>query len=68
MELEGSIRNASLWNMKEYYANFTLNSNDTEATPPPMHPSDIIRGPCWETGVGIVKTHESSTMHPSIYM
>ncbi|XP_056443771.1 transmembrane channel-like protein 2-A [Gadus chalcogrammus] len=53
LELEGSIRNASLWNMKEYYANFTLNSNDTEATPPPMHPSDIIRGPCWETGVGI---------------
>uniref|UniRef100_A0A8C5C114 Transmembrane channel-like protein n=1 Tax=Gadus morhua TaxID=8049 RepID=A0A8C5C114_GADMO len=40
-------------NTKEYYANFTLNSNDTEATPPPMHPSDIIRGPCWETGVGI---------------
>lgn len=40
--------------MKEYYANFSLHFNDTEATPPPMDPSDVIRGPCWETAVGIV--------------
>ena len=68
LELEGSIRNASLWNMKEYYANFTLNNNDTEATAPPMHPSDVIRGPCWETGVGIVKTHELPIIYLSIYL
>lgn len=40
--------------MKEYYANYSLHVNDTEATPPPMDPSDVIRGPCWETAVGIV--------------
>lgn len=40
--------------MKEYYANYSLQVNDTEATPPPMDPSDVIRGPCWETAVGIV--------------
>uniref|UniRef100_A0A8D3DK23 Transmembrane channel-like protein n=1 Tax=Scophthalmus maximus TaxID=52904 RepID=A0A8D3DK23_SCOMX len=40
-------------NNKEYYANFTRLSNDSEATPPPMDPSDVIRGPCWETAVGI---------------
>lgn len=40
--------------MKEYYANYSLLVNDTEATPPPMDPADIIRGPCWETAVGIV--------------
>lgn len=40
--------------MKEYYANYTLQFNDTESTPPPMDPSDVIRGPCWETAVGIV--------------
>uniref|UniRef100_A0A8D3AT73 Transmembrane channel-like protein n=1 Tax=Scophthalmus maximus TaxID=52904 RepID=A0A8D3AT73_SCOMX len=50
---EQSIKNASIWAMKEYYANFTRLSNDSEATPPPMDPSDVIRGPCWETAVGI---------------
>ncbi|XP_035524096.1 transmembrane channel-like protein 2-A [Morone saxatilis] len=53
LELEGSIKNASIWAMKEYYANFTRLINDTESTPPPMDPSDVIRGPCWETAVGI---------------
>lgn len=51
-----SIRNASIWAQKEYYANFTLYNNDTDTTPPPMDPSDVIRGPCWETAVGIVLT------------
>lgn len=51
---EQSIKNASIWAMKEYYANYTLLLNDTEATPPPMDPSDVIRGPCWETAVGVV--------------
>ncbi|XP_071390167.1 transmembrane channel-like protein 2-A isoform X2 [Centroberyx affinis] len=53
LEEEESIKNASIWAMKEYYANFSMSSNDTDATPPPMHPSDVIRGPCWETAVGI---------------
>ncbi|XP_035247500.1 transmembrane channel-like protein 2-A [Anguilla anguilla] len=53
LDEEESIRNASIWAMKEYYANFTANNNDTGATPPPINPSDVIRGPCWETTVGI---------------
>ncbi|XP_075885438.1 transmembrane channel-like protein 2-A [Nelusetta ayraudi] len=53
LEEEQSIKNASIWAMKEYYANYTLLLNDTEATPPPMDPSDVIRGPCWETAVGV---------------
>ncbi|XP_053734249.1 transmembrane channel-like protein 2-A [Synchiropus splendidus] len=50
---EQAIKNTSLWTMKEYYANYSRLVNDTEATPPPMDPSDVIRGPCWETAVGI---------------
>ncbi|KAJ8286337.1 hypothetical protein GJAV_G00037340 [Gymnothorax javanicus] len=50
---EESIKNASIWAMKEYYANFTAGNNDTSATPPPISPADVIRGPCWETTVGI---------------
>lgn len=54
LEEEQSIKNASIWAMKEYYANFSRMVNDSEATPPPMNPADVIRGPCWETAVGIV--------------
>ncbi|XP_028273833.1 transmembrane channel-like protein 2-A [Parambassis ranga] len=53
LEEEQSIKNASIWAMKEYYANFSRMVNDSEATPPPMNPADVIRGPCWETAVGI---------------
>uniref|UniRef100_A0A3P8Y5Z9 Transmembrane channel-like protein n=1 Tax=Esox lucius TaxID=8010 RepID=A0A3P8Y5Z9_ESOLU len=53
LEEEKSIRNASIWALKEYYANFTLHNNDSEATAPPIDPADVIRGPCWETAVGI---------------
>lgn len=42
--------------MKEYYANYTRMVNDSNAIPPPMNPADVIRGPCWETAVGIVMT------------
>ncbi|CAJ1070835.1 transmembrane channel-like protein 2-A isoform X1 [Xyrichtys novacula] len=52
LEEEG-IKNASIWALKEYYANYSMMMNDSEATPPPMDPSDVIRGPCWETAVGI---------------
>lgn len=54
LEEEQAIKNASIWAIKEYYANYSLLINDTEATPPPMDPADVIRGPCWETAVGIV--------------
>uniref|UniRef100_A0A3B4TDG8 Transmembrane channel-like protein n=1 Tax=Seriola dumerili TaxID=41447 RepID=A0A3B4TDG8_SERDU len=53
LEEEQSIKNASIWAMKEYYANYSRLINDTESTPPPMNPADVIRGPCWETAVGI---------------
>ncbi|XP_069562106.1 transmembrane channel-like protein 2-A isoform X2 [Brachyistius frenatus] len=53
LEEEHAIKNASIWAMKEYYANFTRLVNDTDTTPPPMNPADVIRGPCWETAVGI---------------
>ncbi|XP_026030218.1 transmembrane channel-like protein 2-A [Astatotilapia calliptera] len=53
LEEEQSIKNASIWAMKEYYANYSRLMNDSEATPPPMDPADVIRGPCWETAVGI---------------
>ncbi|KAI9999380.1 hypothetical protein NQD34_018273, partial [Periophthalmus magnuspinnatus] len=53
LEEEQSIKNQSIWAMKEYYANFSRLMNDSEATPPPMDPADVIRGPCWETAVGI---------------
>nr|XP_061836939.1 transmembrane channel-like protein 2-A [Nerophis lumbriciformis] len=50
---EQSIKNASILAMQEHYANFSRLVNDTEAIPPPMNPADVIRGPCWETAVGI---------------
>uniref|UniRef100_A0A3Q3A8J3 Transmembrane channel-like protein n=1 Tax=Kryptolebias marmoratus TaxID=37003 RepID=A0A3Q3A8J3_KRYMA len=53
LEEEQSIKNASIWALKEYYANYTRLLNDTDSTPPPMNPADVIRGPCWETAVGI---------------
>ncbi|XP_026195873.1 transmembrane channel-like protein 2-A isoform X1 [Anabas testudineus] len=53
LEEEQSIKNASIWAMKEYYANYSRLVNDSDATPPPMNPADVIRGPCWETAVGI---------------
>uniref|UniRef100_A0A671QLF3 Transmembrane channel-like protein n=1 Tax=Sinocyclocheilus anshuiensis TaxID=1608454 RepID=A0A671QLF3_9TELE len=45
LEEDESIKNASIWFMKD-------NPNDT-GTPPPIDPADVIRGPCWETTVGI---------------
>nr|XP_054600670.1 transmembrane channel-like protein 2-A [Nothobranchius furzeri] len=53
LEEEESIKNASIWALKEYYANYSRMFNDTDTTPPPMNPADVIRGPCWETAVGI---------------
>ncbi|KAK3509051.1 hypothetical protein QTP70_018808 [Hemibagrus guttatus] len=50
---EQSIKNASVWFMKEYYANYSASNPNETGTPPPLNPADVIRGPCWETTVGI---------------
>uniref|UniRef100_A0A8C4X500 Transmembrane channel-like protein n=1 Tax=Erpetoichthys calabaricus TaxID=27687 RepID=A0A8C4X500_ERPCA len=51
LEEEQSIKNMTTIALNMYYANVTLNG--TEVTPPPIDPADVIRGPCWETAVGI---------------
>jgi len=57
LENEKQIKNETIWALKEYYENYTLHHNVTENIPPPMtSPADVIRGPCWETEVGIVGT------------
>ncbi|XP_066513078.1 transmembrane channel-like protein 2-B isoform X1 [Hoplias malabaricus] len=54
LEKEKVIKNETLWALNEYYANYTRYHNVTENIPPPdIAPADIIRGPCWETEVGI---------------
>uniref|UniRef100_A0A667XT92 Transmembrane channel-like protein n=1 Tax=Myripristis murdjan TaxID=586833 RepID=A0A667XT92_9TELE len=53
LEEEESIKNASYAAALQYAYNFSLTTNDSSATPPPMDPRDVIRGPCWETAVGI---------------
>ncbi|MCJ8748480.1 hypothetical protein PDJAM_G00165300 [Pangasius djambal] len=50
---EQAIKNASMWFMKEYYANYSISNPNGTGTPPPLDPADAIRGPCWETTVGI---------------
>lgn len=54
LEEEQAIKNASMWFMKEYYANYSASNPNMTGTPPPLDPADVIRGPCWETTVGIV--------------
>ncbi|KAG5272613.1 hypothetical protein AALO_G00167450 [Alosa alosa] len=53
LEEEVHIKNNSVWFLKEYLANFSMYNNDSEATAPPINPADAIRGPCWETSVGL---------------
>ncbi|XP_016147210.1 transmembrane channel-like protein 2-B [Sinocyclocheilus grahami] len=54
LENEKEIKNETIWALKEYYTNYTLYHNVTENIPPPnISPADVIRGPCWETEVGI---------------
>ncbi|XP_062410998.1 transmembrane channel-like protein 2-A [Sardina pilchardus] len=53
LEEEQDIKNNSIWFLKEYLANFSMYNNDSEATAPPINPADAIRGPCWETSVGL---------------
>ncbi|KAK3538714.1 hypothetical protein QTP86_014311, partial [Hemibagrus guttatus] len=54
LEKEKLIKNETDWVLNQYYANYTLYHNVTENIPPPdIAPADVIRGPCWETEVGI---------------
>lgn len=58
LEKEKLIKNETIWALNQYYANYTLYHNKTENIPPPdIAPADVIRGPCWETEVGIVRTN-----------
>ncbi|XP_029999888.1 transmembrane channel-like protein 2-B [Sphaeramia orbicularis] len=53
LEKEKSIKNETIWALNAYYANYSSFYNTTDVPPPDVHPADVIRGPCWETGVGI---------------
>ncbi|XP_021163613.2 transmembrane channel-like protein 2-B isoform X2 [Fundulus heteroclitus] len=52
LETEKSIKNATEWALHQYYANYSSFYNTTDVPPPKVAPADVIRGPCWETGVG----------------
>ncbi|XP_056376601.1 transmembrane channel-like protein 2 isoform X2 [Hyla sarda] len=49
---EEAIKNITYWTLYNYY-NSSTNINGTDTTPPPLHPADVPRGPCWETNVGV---------------
>ncbi|KAJ0067582.1 hypothetical protein NL108_008613, partial [Boleophthalmus pectinirostris] len=53
LEKEKIIKNSTIWALNEYYANYSSFHNTTDIPPPNIHPADVVRGPCWETGVGI---------------
>ncbi|XP_078027221.1 transmembrane channel-like protein 2-B isoform X2 [Epinephelus lanceolatus] len=53
LESEKAIKNATIWALDQYYANYSSFFNTTDVPPPDVPPADVIRGPCWETGVGI---------------
>ncbi|XP_073322703.1 transmembrane channel-like protein 2-B [Pagrus major] len=53
LESEKSIKNATEWTYNQYHANYSSFFNTTDVPPPAEHPADVIRGPCWETAVGI---------------
>lgn len=54
LEREKVIKNATEWSLNQYYANYSTHFNTTDVPPPNVNPADVVRGPCWETGVGIV--------------
>ncbi|XP_075172258.1 transmembrane channel-like protein 2 [Anomaloglossus baeobatrachus] len=49
---EDSIKNITHWTLYNHY-NLSIGMNGTDTTPPPLHPADVPRGPCWETNVGV---------------
>lgn len=54
LESEKVIKNTTEWTLNQYYANYSSFFNTTDVPLPNVHPADVIRGPCWETAVGIV--------------
>lgn len=54
LESEKVIKNSTEWNLSQYYANYSSFFNTTDVPLPNVHPADVVRGPCWETAVGIV--------------
>ncbi|XP_029019087.1 transmembrane channel-like protein 2-B isoform X2 [Betta splendens] len=53
LQNEKLIKNATEWALQEYQANYTAYFNTTAVPPQVVNPADVIRGPCWETAVGI---------------
>uniref|UniRef100_A0A3Q1JCB8 Transmembrane channel-like protein n=2 Tax=Anabas testudineus TaxID=64144 RepID=A0A3Q1JCB8_ANATE len=53
LEKEKLIKNETHWALQEYYANYSAHFNTTNVPPPVVDPADVVRGPCWETAVGI---------------
>ncbi|XP_045891668.1 transmembrane channel-like protein 2-B [Micropterus dolomieu] len=53
LDTEKVIKNETEWALNQYYANYSSHYNTTNVPPLEIHPADVIRGPCWETGVGI---------------
>lgn len=52
---EKAVKNATEWAYQEYYANYSSFHNTTDVPPLNIPPADVVRGPCWETAVGIVR-------------
>ncbi|NXS07096.1 TMC2 protein, partial [Neodrepanis coruscans] len=48
---EDVVKNITHWALLGHYNSSV--GNDSTATPPPLDPADVPRGPCWETTVGI---------------
>lgn len=50
---EDVVKNITHWTLLGHH-NSSM-ENGSSATPPPLDPADVPRGPCWETTVGIVR-------------
>ncbi|NWI64958.1 TMC2 protein, partial [Todus mexicanus] len=48
---EDVVKNITHWTLLNHHNSSV--GNDSSATPPPLDPADVPRGPCWETTVGI---------------
>uniref|UniRef100_A0A3P9ID56 Transmembrane channel-like protein n=1 Tax=Oryzias latipes TaxID=8090 RepID=A0A3P9ID56_ORYLA len=53
MQDEKAVKNATEWAFHKYYANYSSFYNTTLVPPLNIPPADVVRGPCWETAVGI---------------
>ncbi|KAM9387472.1 transmembrane channel-like protein 2 [Phaethornis superciliosus] len=48
---EDAVKNITHWTLLGHHN--SSDRNGSAATPPPLDPADVPRGPCWETTVGI---------------